>query len=387
MLKMAVGHSDSFDPVTAVNETLDQCRESLDGMEPQAAVMFVGPDLEGREIHRLLREAFPEIELVGSTTSGEMSSVLGFEEDSFVLAMLASDVLDFGAGIGTKVSQGARAACREAVEMARGKSTKEPALCITFPTIVSIDPDDVLAGISELLGETVPVIGGGSAIEDEQAAEWGGDYQFCGDQALVDAVPVLLISGPLVYSVGVAHGWEPMGRVGVVTRARGNVVHEIDGASTRDFYERYVRTDTGAVLATPLAVYESDGERFFLRSASGFDDDGSATFLGSVPEGAHVRISAVADGDEILAGTDGSVAAALADFASPEPEAAFVISCAARKWLLGTRTGAEIDQVRAKLGEDLPVVGFYAFGEIAPLGAEGDIRLHNETCVTVLLGT
>ena len=178
-----------------------------------------------------------------------------------------------------------------------------------------------------------------------------------------------------------------MGRVGVVTRARGNVVHEIDGASTRDFYERYVRTDTGAVLATPLAVYEDDGERFFLRSASGFDDDGSATFLGSVPEGAHVRISAVADSDEILAGTDSSVAAALADFASSEPEAAFVISCAARKWLLGTRTGAEIDQVRGQLGEDLPVVGFYAFGEIAPLGAERDIRFHNETCVTVLLGT
>jgi hypothetical protein len=194
--------------------------------------------------------------------------------------------------------------------MAREKSTKDPALCITFPTIVSIDPDDVLAGIAELLGETVPVIGGGAAIEDEQAAQWGGDLQFCGDQALVDAVPVLLISGPLVYSVGVSHGWEPTGRTGVVTRSRGNVVQEIDGASARDFYERYVRTDTGVALATPLAVYETDGERFFLRAASGFDDDGSATFLGSVPEGSHVRISAAADGDEILAGTDGSVASA-----------------------------------------------------------------------------
>ena len=100
-----------------------------------------------------------------------------------------------------------------------------------------------------------------------------------------------------------------------------------------------------------------------------------------------MRISAAADGDEILAGTDGSVASAIAGFASPEPEAAIVISCAARKWLLGTRTGSEIDQVRSKLGDDVPVVGFYAFGEIAPLGTERDIRFHNETCVTVLLGT
>ena len=387
MLKMAVGHSDAFDPVAAVGETLDQCRERLDGVDPQAAVMFVGPDLEGREIHRLIREAYPEIELIGSTTSGEMSSVLGFEEDSLCVALLASDVLEFGAGIGTNVSQGARAACREAVEMARGKSAKDPALCITFPTIVSIDPDDVLTGISELLGETVPIIGGGAAVEDEQAAQWGGDYQFCGDQALVDAVPVLLISGPLVYSVGVAHGWQPTGPVGVVTRSRGNMVYEIDGAPPRDFYERFVRTDTGAALATPLAVYESDGERFYLRAASDFDDDGSATFLGTVPEGAQVRISAVADSDEILAGTDESVAAALADFALPAPEAALIVSCAARKWLLGTRTGAEIDQVRDQLGQDLPVMGLYAFGEIAPLGDNRDIRFHNETCVTVLMGT
>jgi hypothetical protein len=85
--------------------------------------------------------------------------------------------------------------------------------------------------------------------------------------------------------------------------------------------------------------HETVGERFFLRAASGFDDDGSATFLGSVPEGSHVRISAAADGDEILAGTDGSVASAIAGFASPEPEAAIVISCAARKWLLGSRSG------------------------------------------------
>ena len=156
MLKMAVGHSDSFDPVTAVGETLDQCRVRLDGTDPQAAVMFVSPDLEGREIHKLIREAYPEIELIGSTTSGEMSSILGYEEDSLCVALLASDVLDFGAGIGTDVSQGAGAACREAVEMAREKSTQEPALCITFPTIVSIDPDDVLAGIAELLGGGTP---------------------------------------------------------------------------------------------------------------------------------------------------------------------------------------------------------------------------------------
>ena len=36
--------------MAAVTEALDQCRESLDGIEPQAALMFVGPDLDQRWI-------------------------------------------------------------------------------------------------------------------------------------------------------------------------------------------------------------------------------------------------------------------------------------------------------------------------------------------------
>ncbi len=388
MLKMAVGHSNQFEPAAAVAEALEQCTQSLDGAEPQAGLLFVGPELDVSAFHRLVIEAHPDIELIGGTSGGEMSSVLGYEEDSFMLALFASDVLEFATGFGTSASQGVRAACREAIEMARAKTAEKPALCITTPTVVSIDPDDIVLGLSSLLGEDVMVVGGATAVVDERAAEWGGDYQFCGDQLLEDSVPVLLVSGPLVYSVGVAHGWQPVGQAGVVTRARGNVVYEIDGESTRAFYERYLRTDAGNALTTPLAVYEEDGDGFYLRAAMDFDDeDDSAAYLGAVPEGARVMISAVASSDQILGGTVDSIELALQRFPSARPEAALVVSCVARKWLLGTRTRAEVQEVRERLGNDIPVVGFYGYGEIAPVGGDGSLRFHNETCATVLLGT
>lgn len=39
-----------------------------------------------------------------------------------------------------------------------------------------------------------------------------------------DLVPVLLLSGPLVYSVGLESGWQPVGKPGRVTRSEGTLV-------------------------------------------------------------------------------------------------------------------------------------------------------------------
>ncbi len=271
--------------------------------------------------------------------------------------------------------------------MARAKLDGEPALCLTTPSITSINPDDVVTGLFDLLGEEVAVIGGAAAVADERAEVWGGDYQFCCDQVLTDAVPILLVAGPVRYSFGVAHGWEPLGRIGVVTKSRGNVVYEIDGERTRDYYARYVRTDSGNALLTPLAVYEPDTDHFYLRAARGFENDGSSVYLGAVTQGAKVQLAAVAAQDQILDATDEALEAALSSFPNQRPDAALLVSCIGRKFLLGSRASSEIDQARKRLGEDVPVVGFYGYGEIAPLQRHSHARLHNETCVAMLLGT
>jgi hypothetical protein len=65
----------------------------------------------------------------------------------------------------------------------------------------------------------------------------------------------------------------------------------------------------------------------------------------------------------------------------------FVASCATRNLMLGTQAGGEIQRLAASIGADIPISGFYAYGEIAPLGNDTTARFHNGTCVTVLLGT
>lgn len=70
-----------------------------------------------------------------------------------------------------------------------------------------------------------------------------------------------------------------------------------------------------------------------------------------------------------------------------KPQAALVSSCAIRNLLLGGRSAGEIVSIRDALGEDIPVQGLYACGEIAPITPGAGSRFHNHTCCTVLIGT
>jgi hypothetical protein len=108
--------------------------------------------------------------------------------------------------------------------------------------------------------------------------------------------------------------------------------------------------------------------------------------MGEVPEGSTVQVS-MATVPDILDAATYTLSDALANFPGPDgPEGAFLVSCAMRKMLLGSRAGEEVAGIQRELGEGFPVAGFYAWAEIGPL-PDGVTRLHNATFVTLLLGT
>jgi sigma-B regulation protein RsbU (phosphoserine phosphatase) len=61
-------------------------------------------------------------------------------------------------------------------------------------------------------------------------------------------------------------------------------------------------------------------------------------------------------------------------------------SCAFRKNLLGTRVGQELQILKKNLPQQLPIVGFYSFGEIAPIVKGQESFFHGATLVTLLVG-
>ncbi len=388
MLKMAVGATEEMDGELAATDVLEQCAATLDGETPQAGLLLASHDLDFKEFLAVVADAYPDLELIGCTTLAPMSSASEYSEGSTTLTLFASDVIDFTAGLAGDVASGVDDAARQAVAEAAAKTDKEPALAIVTPTVEAFDPAAISAEVGRVLGPTVPVFGGGAVPDFPVQTPWVGGVQFYGDQVITDSLPVLLLSGPLHVSVGVRHGWIPVGKTAVVTRAKNETVYEIDGEPVVDFFRHYLGVSGEPAFAHPLAILDDETGRYYLRAPMSWDEEeGSATFLGSVPEGSVVQV-AMASTDEILQGTQASVQDALSGF--PEghvPEGALISACAVRNFLLGSRTSSELDIIRTGLGSEVPVAGFYAFGEIAPLELEGSARFHNETCVTVLIGT
>ena len=119
MFAMAVGHSDEVDPAEAIAAAIEQCRATLDGRPPQAGILFASFDSYDPGIVAAVRSAFPGVHIMGCTSSAELSSIGGFQEDSMVLALFASDAIDITAGLGTDIALDVDAACRAAIAQAR----------------------------------------------------------------------------------------------------------------------------------------------------------------------------------------------------------------------------------------------------------------------------
>jgi hypothetical protein len=379
-----VGHSEEPDAKAAVDEILQQCKGGLNGTVPRAGLLFAAIDFDHQTLLCEITRAFPGMELIGCTTDGEISSELGFREDSATLILFASNTVDMTAGVGRGLSEDVDGACRSAIEAARAKTDKPPRLCIATPEGLTADGHSVTATLQHAVGHDIPLFG---ALAGDQW-KFKSTKQFYGNEVLTNSIPVLLLCGEFHFSYGVATGWRQVGEVGQVTRATGPIVHEIDSEPAIAFYRKYLGPGTKPTGELPLAILNASDASEYLRASVGVLDEatGAITFLATVPEGARVRL-ALATRDEILTGCAESLSIATSNLPEgAQPAAALFFSCAGRKVLLGTRTQDELRLIRTTLRETVPICGFYGYGEISPnMGDPTGTKYHNESFVTLLL--
>lgn len=418
MLKVVVGHSHDPDTAMAIADILADCQHQAPNQQPQAGILLAAIDFEFSILLDQIFQTYPELELIGGTTDGEMSSILGFEQDSVSLMLFYSDDVVIRAGLGEHLGQDVAGAVAQAIAGIRDRlppTLTDRAIAHPDPvdhnqaeTLPASDPMDavklcialpeslntssaaaIIQAINQAVQRPFPLLGGLTADQ----WRFQQSYQFFGTSAenygvYHDALPLLAFAGNILCSYGVASGWVPIGQIGIITEVQGNIVYKIDDQTALQFYQNYL----GSLPPSsdyPLAVYDDKEEFHYMRAPSGqFDPDtGSITFFGDVPAGAIVRLAG-ASRDDILLASQVSMRQALKRYPDHStPSAALFFSCASRRQLLGTRTQEEYKYVTSCLSQKIPTCGFYTNGEIAPLEQPGWAYFHNETFVTVLLGT
>jgi hypothetical protein len=380
MLKIAVGHSNDPDSIEAVDEAIQQCLDSLEGKIPQAGILFAAIDFEHELILNQINATFPDLELIGGTTDGEVSSVLGFQQDSLTLMLFCADDIEIRAAVGRNVSQNPTEIAQQTVETLKDTLKTDLRLCITTPESLTTSASSILDGLRLGLG-TVPVLGGTTG--DQTKIE--RTYQFFKTEVLSDSVPILLWGGNLLFSHGVASGWRPIGKQSIVTKVHKNIIYEIDDKPALEFY-RYYFDDFAPDVAYPLAIFPPGEETFFLRGALSYDSEmGSLTVAADVPKQSVIQITDATQ-ESIQAASKTAFDYAWETYPGTEPAAALFFSCAWRRFVLGTQTNQEYAAIANTLQHPIPSCGFYTYGEISPLREKGPTFFHNTTFVTLLLG-
>lgn len=388
MFKVAVGHSIDPDSIEAVEEVLAQCQQTLGEDIPQAGIVIAAIDFEHQKILSRIQAAYPDILIVGGTSSGEMSSQAAFQQDSLAVMLFCSDEITFSAGVGRQACEDEAAAAKDAIASANAPNMK---LCYALCEGTNVDgmalAQGLKAAIYAVAGEAVPVFGGLTADD----CKFENTYQFLGSEVMQGAVVVLAFSGDLNVSYGVATGQIPIGRKATVTKSERYTLYELDGQPAKQFYINYFGEQkirlTGSLWVSAIAVYEPDSDNFYIRSPHSEDTEtGSVEYFGHVPERSTIQIVSPSD-DSILQAAKDAFEKARSAYQGQEPSAALIVSCVSRQRNLGTRITEEFQVAESFLGTDLPKLGFYSFGEISPFTEQTDPRFHNETFAALLIGT
>ena len=382
MIIAGVGQTENIDTKAAVSTVIEQCRQKLAGRQPQAGIVFAGIDFDHRLMLDEIHAQFPGIKIIGCTSAGDFSSGYGSSDDSISLMVFYSDDIEFGIGVGRSFSENPVAVAQSAVEQASQNLTKQASICLTFPDGYNKSFDPIMKMLNQALGHNCPIFGGAAGTQ------WKTDVmplQFYKDEILEDAIPIMILAGPVEYTFSVANSWKVVGKKARITAAEGRLVQRIDDFKAVDFYRHYLGDHSEPAREFVLAVYDKDSDQRYLRAPIDYNPDGSIIFSESIPTGATVQLTE-AIRQVIIEDTETTSQELSQQVPDMDPAFAMAFSCAFRKNVLGTRVDEELQILQNNLPRRLPIMGFYSFGEIAPLVKGQDSFFHGATLVTLLIG-
>jgi len=183
-----------------------------------------------------------------------------------------------------------------------------------------------------------------------------------------------------------------------VTKAEGAKLIEIDDRPALSIYEDYFGKKAEELTKEPIAkmaytyplgMSVKGSSELLIRDVVIANEKGEINCAAEIPQGVEIRLM-LGDSEKAMQAAKEAAEGALAQLKGAKPKVIFVFNCIARWKLLGPKIGEEIKAIQEVLGKEVPLIGFYTYGEIAPLGgllgSECFSVFHNETMTLLVLG-
>lgn len=319
------------------------------------------------EVINNLVSLIPQCKIIGATTDGEilnnkildkecLISISIFEKTEIKTLSIKEKISDFDKG----------------VTIARKLISKDTKVLISFADI-SIDGQDFLDGINSVNGNII--VSGGIAGKINYVDK---TYVFTENGVEEDAVvAAALESNALFVNTASSFKWIPIGREHKITEANGRIIKSIDHISAQEFYNKYIRPNSGEEIVHtryqfPLMIKRNNN--YVGRPVLSYINDTEILISSRIETGEKIRIG-FGDLNSILKGS----AEIYKDMSKYPGESLFIYSCSARKHFLKKMA---LDELRP-LDDNSQACGFYVYGEFNNVNNEN--TFYTETVSMLLL--
>ena len=394
MIQAATGLASGKDPVKCAEQAARMAMESLasrGARRADAVLVFTSGEAIGSFVPMLhaIRSQCQTGNLAGCSGAGVLTQEGEIEgENGVAVLTLASDTMK-ATPFFVRDLKGRDVEAGHEIGRVIQPLLSDNALLVIFPDTLSCNPELLFSGLYETAGP-VPVVGGGAAACVTSGAR---THQFCGGEAMSNAVSGVVLTGAIVSSVGVTQSCLPVGHLWRVTKSEGNAIRTLDGKpAVRALVEclagpgREVSEDLHRLAPHLFVAFPSGGGRemkrgqYLVRNILGVDPDDGSVFVGREitdgemisfalrdPDGARDDLKAMIEESLPLAG---------------RPDVGLYFNCCARGRGLYGLPDIDTSFIRNTFAH-LPLAGFFGYAEIASL--RGRARLHNYSGVMLLV--
>lgn len=392
MIKAGVGKSNNSNPQKAGREACELAIKQAGG-KANLVIVFSTVAYDQTEMLKGVKSICGEVPVVGCSDSGEITTLGPVSKHVAVMA-LAAENIRWTIGVGTGTDKDSFKAGRKAAEEVKKNARSLPRLFIMFLDGLAENGAAAVRGVQSILGEHFPIIGG-SAGDDFLFKK---TYQYYNGEVLTGAVIGIGVSGEFSFGVGVRHGWEPIGLPMKVTKSQGSKLIHVNNRSALSIYEDYFGKKAEELIKEPIArmaytyplgMSVEGSPELLIRDVVIANEKGEITCAAEIPEGSEIRLM-LGDRRKAIDAASEAAQGALAQLKGAKAQAIFIFDCMARNKLLGIEVDKEILAIQNVLGSQVPLIGFYTYGEQAPLGGEIGPTcrsvFHNETMALLVLG-
>jgi hypothetical protein len=385
VLPCGVSHTHISDSEAAGRQVV---RAALAGRRPVAedlVIVFASAEYNIEALYRAaVAEAAPA-NVVGCTSTGAFTHVeqvsngcvaalLTAEEGAFGVCHVECDANEI-AESGRRAAAGARA---------RAGDRHPHSVLLLLTDGMTGDQREVGRGAYEVTTALIPFVGGVAA--DNLA--WERTYTFGDGRVLANGILAVWINAARPVGVSVDHGWRPVGKPMLVTRAEGTVVRELDGVPALEAYlaEQGAGLEPGdgdffrKVMRSPVGCLNARGRYDIRQLHARLPEGGGINFNVGISEQSILQVMSSND-EALIEGAKLAAQEAVCQLTG-KARLALVFSCGSRMPLLGDRLRDEAVAISSVL-DGAPVCGFYTFGEFAR--TTGTSGVHNSSVAVLAL--